>query len=328
MIFATSIPLFILITALLLVLLGLVFCVAKKNIRKAKSFRRLGIVALLILAAMRPAVGAIESERELSNLNIFFVVDNTGSMAVQDMDSETKFRYEKASEDMKKIVGLFPGARYSIFVLDYSSYQAMPLIGDTDTVVSYIDGLKPKNSNLSQDSDLSRLLSVSAEHIKKSSERFEERNSLLFLFSDGEDSNGDTRVPDDLSSMLSGGAVIGYGSPNGGPVRKVDSKNNIENSFVQDRGSFEPHISKINEQNLNKIASNLGLTYYRRSSAEDKFTDIKNFYNSANAFKRDDAKIKVNNELYWIPMLAASFLLLFDFYRILESLLLERRAAK
>ncbi len=328
MIFATKLPLVLLIAMEVFLLAFTVFCCTKKQLRKARFFRRIGIIALLILAIMRPAVGTVEVERELGNLNIYFVVDNTGSMVVRDMDNGSKYRFEKVAEDMKKIVELFPGSKYSIITMDYSIYQAMPLVSSANTVNSYVGALKPKNNELTTDSDLSDLLSYSADRIEKYTKRFPDRSNLLFLFTDGEDSSKTTAVPDKLASLVNGGAIIGYGTTTGGEIHRVSYNNEITNEVIKDKATNSAHISKLDETNLKAIADKLALSYYRRSSSSDKFSNTSNFFNASNSFKRDGNTTKVSNEFYWIPMLGAIALLLWDFSKILDNLLLERKAAK
>lgn len=328
MIFATKIPTVVLIIILALAAVFAVFCAFNKSFRKAKIFRRIGIAALLLLALMRPAIGKAEIDRELSNLNIFFIVDVSGSMATRDMDSDTKFRYVKAAEDMKTIVKLFPGAKYSIITLDYNIYQAMPLIDNTDTAISYIDTMKPKNSYLSSDSTLTSLMDYSYKCIKRYTERFPERANVAIFLSDGEDSDNKTTIPSDFKNLLSGGAVIGYGTLTGSMVYRVDYDNEVEDTPLKDSATGSAHISKLNENNLKSVAESMGLPYYRRSSSNDKFDSNENFLNTKATYRRGENNMKVDNELYWIPMLFAIALLLFDFFKILESLLLERKAAK
>lgn len=328
MIFAPSLPIIMLITAMILLAGFVIFCAFNKKFRKAKVFRRAGIVALLLLALMRPAIGTGKADRELSNLNLHFIVDNTGSMATRDMDNGEKYRFEKAAADMKKIVSLFPGAKYSIYTIDYGIYQAMPLISNMETANSYIETLKPKNSRLTNNSSLSELLSYSYEHIKKYSGRFPERANLVFFLSDGEDANGKTAVPNDFGGLISGGAVIGYGTATGGEVHEIDYNNEVEDYALKDPVTRSAHISKLDESNMKAVATTLGINYYRRSSSNDKFSNNEHFFGGKAEYHGDDRQVGIKTDLYWIPMLFAIGLLLFDFLKILESLLLERKAAK
>ena len=326
MIFVSSIPLFIFIILIVAILTATVFCLIKKKYRKAYIFRRIGIAALLVIALARPAIGTDTAERNLSNLNVHFVVDNTGSMATKDMNG--KYRYEVASEDMQKIVKLFAGSRFSITTMDYNIYQAMPLVNDSTTASSFINSLSPKNSLLTMDSDLSSLLKYSYTRIKKYAKRFPERANILIVMTDGEDDKNSTSIPSDLSSLVAGGAIIGYGSLNGGEVHQVDCNNKVTRSTITDPATGAPHISKLNETNLTTIANKLGLPYYRRISSSDKFDSINSFSSPSITYKKSDKTAHVSAELYWIPMIAAFAILMYDFSAVLGVILLEREVVK
>lgn len=328
-------PLFVLYILLAIILAGIAFCLIKKKLRKPNNLRRLTIIALIVVAMLRPGIGGGLAERDLSNLNIFFVVDNTGSMAAKDMENMSKYRYEVMADDMKKIIELFPGAKYAIISLDYNVYQAMPLIDDADTALSYINSLSPRESKTSSDSDLSKLLELTNERVAKYNERYKDRNSLLFFMSDGENINDRSiSVPDGLQQEVVGGAVIGYGTATGIHVGVISSnwKDNTlvisDSDFIKDHVTGVEHISKLNEKNLGIVADKLGVKYYRRSSSSDKFSSINNFTTESAIYNRSNDKANTSKDLYWLFIIVAIILLLWDFYVILESLLLERKVAK
>ena len=328
-------PLYVLYILLALIAGAIVCCIFKKNLRHAKNIRRLAIIALILVAMLRPGISNGSAERDLSNLNIFFIVDNTGSMAAKDMNDMSEYRYKVAAEDMKSIIKLFPGSKYAIISLDYNAYQAMPLIDDTDTALAYVNSLSPKESHTSADSDLSSLLRLAGERIEKYNERYSDRNSLLFFFSDGETSgNSEIAAPATLSQDIVGGAVIGYGTTNGARIGEISfnsgdySYSISESRFVKDNITRTEHISKLNETELNKVASQLGIKYYRRSSSGDKFNDINNFTSESAIYHHSNDKASADSDLYWLFIFVALVLLLWDFYTILESVLLERKVAK
>ena len=328
-------PLFVLYILLASTAAISIFCLAKKPLRKAKNIRRLAVLALILVAMLRPGISGGSAERDLSNLNLFFVVDNTGSMAAKDMDNMSKYRYEVMADDMKKIVELFPGSKYAIIALDYNVYQAMPLMEDTDTALAYINSLSPRESTASTDSDLSKLLALANTRIEKYNKRYKDRDSLLFFFSDGENINNTAiSTPEELKQNIVGGAVIGYGTTNEVRVGKisVDYKTKSlvisDSDYIIDSNTGSEHISKINETNLRNVADKIGVEYYRRSSSGDKFNDINNFATESAIYHRSDDTVDVDNDLYWIFVIIAVALLLWDFYAILETLLLERKVAK
>ena len=329
MIIAPVIPIFVIIILLVIVAGLSLFCLINKRTRKMRTLRRIIIALLFIALLLRPAFGGGHAERDLSNLNIYFIVDNTGSMAARDMDNGTKFRYEKVTADIQSIIKLFPGSKYAAISLDYNIFQPLPLVNDADTAYSYAKTIKPKNSTLSSDSNLSELLSYSTERIKKYSERYPERKSLVFFFSDGEDTSNATTIPSELKGLVSGGAIIGYGSLEGSRINKIEYDGTIsENSYVRERFASTEHISSLNEKNMSAIADRLGLKYYRRSGWGDLFDDTAKFINSDAIITRGSDIADASLELYWIIAIGIIILLLFEFMSIIDMLLLERKAAK
>ncbi|MCQ2570966.1 MAG: VWA domain-containing protein [Candidatus Saccharibacteria bacterium] len=327
MIFATSLPIFIPIIALISLAAFAIFCVVNNKFRQPKIFRRIAMVALLVIAIMRPAIGTTEIERELTNINVYFVVDNTGSMATRDMNAGSTFRFQKVAEDMKKIVQLFPGSKYSIIALDFNIYQAMPLISSADTVLPYINSLSPKNSTVSSDTNLSKLLSYAKERIKKYSSRFPDRSNVMFFLSDGGDKSAVT-VDEELKDLLSGGAIIGYGGTTSSPVYEIDYNNEVTDKILINPTTKMQVNSSLNEASMQDIASSLGLPYYRRSTSNDIFDKTESFINAETRHQKSDSSTKVDNELYWIPALLLVAILIYDLLKIADKLLLERKAVK
>lgn len=335
MTFTPVLPLFVLYILLAAAMTALVLCLIKRPLRKANNLRRLAILALIFVAMLRPSISGGSAERDLSNLNIFFVVDNTGSMAAKDMNNASEYRYEVMTDDMKKIVELFPGSKYAIIALDYNIYQAMPLIEDANTALAYISSLSPRESTASTDSDLSHLLAEASTRIEQYSARYKDRDNLLFFFSDGENANNTTiSTPNELKQNIVGGAVIGYGTTNGARVGTIstdyETKSLLisDSVFIKDHATGMEHISRLDETNLKSVADKIGIEYYRRSSSGDIFGDINSFVTESAIYHRSDDMANINSDLYWLFVIIAMALLLWDFYSILEALSLERKVAK
>ena len=254
-------------------------------------------------------------QRDFDDLRAFFDDRN--------MENGTKYRYEKAAEDIRQIIKLFPGAKYGVFTLDYNSRQTVPLINSSSAINAYTETLKPKPSIHSSDSDLNALLRLATERVKNYNSRFPDRNSIVFFLSDGEDNVQDkSKAPKELEKAIAGGAVIGYGTTEGDYISIVEYDDSINEATPGE------HISKINEANLTDLASNLGIKYYNRNSSNELFSNTSNFVDISNIRSRSDKTIDVAEDLYWIPMLGAIALLLWDGFAILESLLLERKAVE
>lgn len=316
---------FIIIAAVALVAMT-VFCIVNKKYRHFRYFRRI-IAAFLILAIFaRPMVGTSKAEREVNNINVFFVVDNTGSMATRDMDNFSRFRYEVLADDMKKIAEKLAGSKFSVVSLDYTTYRAVPLVSDANAIISYADSLMPKDSYRSHDSDLSELLKKSLESIRAYNERFPDRESILIFMSDGEDNAlGSITVPDEFKGELSGGAVIGYGTKEGAHVNEV-FRGEIMDSYI--RNLSQPDIiSKLNPDNLNSVATKLSLPYYERNR-DDNFLNYRDNFLKQTTNNTEKVDTTTMFDLYWIIAIFLAGLVFWDFLDILNRLLLERRVVK
>ena len=143
------IPGWIVLIFAVIVIALLVLCIIKKKYRKTDNFRRIGILLLIVMIMCRPVLRGGTSEAQLTNINVYFIVDATNSMAVKDCENGEKRRYEKLAEDVKEIAKQFPGAQYSIFAQDISTYVALPLSTNIDTLYSYANAIIPKHESYS-----------------------------------------------------------------------------------------------------------------------------------------------------------------------------------
>ncbi len=322
------IPLPIILVFAILIVALTVFCIIKKQYRHHQNFRRIGVIALLIIALLRPVINGGQAERKLNDLNVFFVVDNTGSMVAKDMNGGSKRRYEAVSEDIKKIATTLSGARFSVISLDYNVHQAAPLSTDASMIKDYAEKLLPKNSYYSQKSDLHSLLEYTSERIGTYSERHPERNSVMFLFTDGEDNtSGSTSVPQGLSNNISGGAVFGYGSKNGSKIESIDYKGEISDRYIRNKNGNDG-ISAINSSNLAAIAESINIPYYDRSNPDDITGNVDALVGNAMKFSGDDELTEATIDFYWVFAILAIGLILWDFAEVLYKLFLERKETK
>lgn len=305
-----------------------IFCIVKKSLRHTHIFRRIAIVTLILAALLRPMAGIESEKRIVSDLNLFFIVDNTGSMATKDMENGERYRYEAVKSDIKKIVNMYQGARYSITIVDYDIYQSLPLTNNASMAIAAANAIRPRKSNATVSTDLEDLLDFATNRIAKYNKRNPDRRSVIFLMTDGEESNEQkTRVPKELKAELSGGIVIGYGTTTGDKVHRISNENQIlENEFIRESTlSDEYHISKLDENNLKAIADSLSARYIRRDDTGELPKDLENYFLS---HTRSTGATEGKMDLYWIIAIAVIGLCLWDAASIAHKLALERKAVK
>ena len=90
----------------------------------------------------------------------------------------------------------------------------------------------------------------------------QDRYTVVFFISDGEITNDDKlKSFSGASSYLDGGAVLGYGTSQGGQMKVQKSMYMDEKGYLEDTESSSNAVSKINENNLKTIAQDMGIDY-------------------------------------------------------------------
>ncbi len=304
-------------------------------------YRRLVMIILLLLIIIRPTISSEESEREISNLNVWFVVDATGSMVAKDVDNNNKRRFEQAQEDTAAIVSKLTGAKFSVIVQDFSTYSAVPMTFNSDAVIAAAPYFRPKDSYYTKPSNLTEVLNYTTERIGKYKERYPERSNVVVFMSDGEDVSGKAiEIPQNMASLVDKAVVLGYGSTNGSLIEMIGdfSSEGIDYTAITDDyviytgnnpnvsvDSQSRVVSKINESNLQQIANTLHGDYYHRENGKMPDNVIKTLTSAAST-KHDssDTTASTGAEIYWIFAILLLVLLAWEGEEILIRVLAER----
>ena len=243
----------------------------------------LAVVTVLIMAG--PSVSVTQT-RPMSNLEVYLVVDRTGSMAAEDWAGGPSngggTRLDGVRQDLTAIRDAFPSARFSIIALDTSAARELPLTSDLDAVTSWINSLQQEQTVRSSGSSLERALPQLSQDLRASSENSPEAARLVYILSDGEPTDDGAAASeasaaglawDQLGSMVDGGAVLGYGTPDGGQMREFEVGQTPDPSadpkYIMDKSTGQPAISKPDTSELQNVASGLGVPYFQRTGGSD-----------------------------------------------------------
>lgn len=281
--------------------------------------RRLVIVALLALAAAGPAVPGGLTKVVVSDIDVFLVIDTTTSSNAEDYgDGST--RLDAIKEDAFRVATEYGGARYSVITFDNGSLVRLPLVADPTALRSTLDTLEVELSTYAGGSSISEPLVTLLKRLKASQEDHPERLRLVFYFGDGEQTRDDP--PESMAETaphISDGTVFGYGTKEGGPMRpNGDFGSYLDPTAPQPTPPYlldttEPGspiaLSRIDEAALKDIATQLGVRYELRTpGTEATFPDIEDRMGE----EIEVPEVAVAVRLYWIPVLAAFALLLWD----------------
>ena len=236
--------------------------------------RRIAMTVALLGIALGPAVPSTTTTVE-SNIEMFFVVDRTGSMAAEDYDG-TRPRLDGVREDVVALVEAMPGARYSVIGFDSQATRQLPLTTDARAVRSWADTLVQEITFYSAGSAVDRPLAALTAALEGAAERHPQNVRLVFLLADGEDTRGDGSVEEETQSyasvadLVDGGAVLGYGTAAGGQMRSYDGTSatgpGTDAPWILDptEPGTPPAVSHIDETALRRVAEQLGVDYTHR----------------------------------------------------------------
>ena len=258
------IPLPALITIFSIALLILIVVwIASRESRLKSTFalvRRAGILALALVIALRPMREERGAEIQLSNLDVLFVLDTTLSMWADDGPGGGT-RFKAAREDIEEIMEGLSGANFGLITFQNKAVVLAPFTQDEETLLGLLKSIQMPDRYYAQGSRLDTPY-YDLENMLISSDRKENRQTIVFFLSDGEvtTSSGTPFDYEVLGELIDGGAVIGYGTEKGGTMKD-------EYGVLYNMETFEEAVSCIDEDNLEDIADALGVEYLHREKS-------------------------------------------------------------
>ena len=279
------------------------------------------LVLLLLLAALRPGVPGGSVREATADLNVFFVVDTTSSIAAEDYGNGSP-RLEGVRKDIMAIAGELAGARFSVITFDSRAVVRMPLTTDTSALDTLTGVLEPQITQYSTGSSVTVARTVLNDRLRAARDSHPERARIVYYLGDGEQTSG--KAPESMrldASLVSGGAVLGYGTAQGGRMKEKSSYSSDEAAaYIQDRsgGSAGDAVSRIDEDTLRGIAEQLGVPYVHRAAGDEVAPMLQEA--KPGALKETSDSLEGRTELYWAPALAAFVLALWESLRVLRQL--------
>ncbi len=251
----------------------LAFVFVRRGTRLAWIRRAVAFAAVAVMAA-GPSVTENQATAAQSNAEIFFVVDLTGSMGALDFDGQQQ-RLVGVRHDLVAISAEFPGSRFALIAWDSQTTVQLPLTTDARAVSSWAGTATRESTASSSGSKLDRPLEALTNALQNSVSRAPQNVRLVYFLSDGENMQGTTPSADvdldsyeGLAGLVDGGAVLGYGTPEGGQmrVRALDVPDE-EAELIQD-STGSPAVSRLDEKTLRGIAEQLGIPYVHRFTTD------------------------------------------------------------
>nr|WP_236558600.1 VWA domain-containing protein [Arthrobacter sp. 9V] len=264
---------------------------------------RSAAVALLLLAALRPGWDGGQTQTGTTDLDVFFVVDTSTSMAAEDYNG-TSPRLSGVQQDVMAIAKELAGAKFSLITFDNKATVRMPLTQDATALQTAMATLQPQNSRYAKGSSVTGAAQLLKERLEAAKQQHPGRPALVFYAGDGENTSTEAPAPMDAGNVA-GGAVLGYGSGQGGRMKETSK---ADAGYVRDKTSDTPQdaVSRIDEGQLRSIADQLHVPYTHRTGTEPTSEMLSQARPGAMGAITPDAPGRV--ELYWLLALAAFLL--------------------
>lgn len=251
----------VLIAGFVILAAATAFFVLRRGIRRGQFSRKLtaavllaAMAASLVVIGIRPMYLSPSAEIMTGNLDVAFVVDTTISMWAQDHGSGT--RMDGVKKDIHAIMNALPGSSFSLIRFDNGAEILTPFTQDIEAVSDMVDELDPPAYSTARGSSLNTAYEALDATLQSAGRKAGNRRTVVFVFSDGETTDGSKlRSFQELQSLIHEGAVLGYGTRDGGRMEYPGR------GFIKDMSTGEYALSRMDEGSLQQMADDLDLTY-------------------------------------------------------------------
>lgn len=242
-----------------IICVGLLFCKRKGTFH---FIRQIVIVVLLFVINLRIMVPDPNAETVQKKVDVLFVVDNTISMQAEDYGTDNSTRMSAVRADCTYIMEKLPGAQFSVVSFaNESEQQLIPYTIDTSNVLQSLNSLKGQATLYAVGTGFEGILNYLEDLLDRETDHLQ----IVFFISDGELTREDKlKSHPELKDYIDGGAVLGYGTDEGGKMHAVAffGDDEVEELYYYDENyDRQPALSYIDEENLQSIASDMGVEY-------------------------------------------------------------------
>lgn len=287
--------------------------------------RRALMVVLLAVVALRPVTLIDAEQTERMNANVFFVVDRTGSMNAEDY-ADGEPRMDGVRADIEQIMGMTEGARFSIIAFDSSAASQLPLTTDAGAVRAWVETAGTEPTSSSRGSNIDRPLQALLRALSETSTEDPDSSILVYFLSDGE--NTDDRESESFAPaavMIDGGAVLGYGTAEGGPMRAAGA--GTDGEYITDASGVRG-ISRIDEEQLQAVADQMDVPYLHRTLPGEPIEGTMDGITLRPVPTTSRAQVPSFEDWYWVAAIPLAALFIWELGAMTYRLPRERTPAR
>lgn len=254
-----------------------------------------------VVAAMNLQKPGGEGSIQRKGIDVVIALDVSKSMLATDI---TPNRLERAKQLVTKLMNAMPDDRIGLVVFAGRAYLQMPLTNDHGAASMYVTSASP-DAVPQQGTVVSEALTMSANAFNQEERRFK----AVVLISDGEDHDANAvTTAKDLSRQGMMINTIGIGSPEGTTIPDAATGANKKDENGNDI------ISRLNEEELKKIAESTNGVYIRLQDAEEAVQLLKEQLTKIESKAFGDVSLMNFKTYYWWFAIAMFVLLVAEYF--------------
>ncbi len=265
-----------------------------------KFFLRSIYFLLLLVSVIGPYFGEPEREGVSEGKDVFFLVDVSKSMDVQDIQPS---RLEKTKFELKNLVNVLTGNRYGLIGFSSEAFVQVPLTFDMNAFGLFLDALNTNQTSSGGTNICSAVeLAIQKETANNSPKQ---TTKVLVLLTDGEDFGN--CQDNNLSKLRQHGIaliVVGIGTAKGGQIKKG-------NDWLKDDNQATV-VSRLDAQYLKKMCKKTNAQYIEISDTNNGFGKVAEAIDNMPNSLIDGRKVLVTSNRYQYFLVLALVLIIFD----------------
>lgn len=274
-------------------------CLKKRS--KIAYIRQIIAIVLVFLINLRIMVPSnnVSSSPQTLDTYVLFVVDDTISMLARDYDGDTE-RLTAVKKDCSDIIDELDGAKFAVISFNNNANLVSPFTNNSQYAKDVIGSLYPIEEMYAEGTSMNVSIDMMTDTLKRAREKAD-GNVVVFFISDGEITNEEKlKSFKSAAKYVDGGAVLGYGTSEGGNMY-VKSYYNDREELLEDTSSYprKPAVSVIDEKNLKSIASDIGVKYINMNDSTNIDSTISKIKKES-VSESKDGKVTGYVDIYYI----------------------------
>lgn len=222
----------------------------------------LKVLALLlaVVALARPQEASTKVKKNVEGIDIMFAMDISDSMLIEDMEPEN--RYGAARKTIVDFIKARVSDRMGLVLFSGEAYTRVPPTLDYKVLLDATNDIGVTRK-LKMGTAIGVGLATAVARLKESTAK----SRIVILLTDGENNSG-TIAPETALEIAKGYGIRIYtiGVGRDGQTQLPVFAND---AFGKQIKTYQPFYSKVNEELLDKLASETGGKYYRATKTKD-----------------------------------------------------------